>query len=95
MEPSRPESRIAIAFSGRVQGVGFRWWACLEARRLGIRGTVRNLPDGCVEVHAAGPAEDLAPFLQALRAGPPAAFVSGERSLPPAATLPHDFRVIR
>jgi acylphosphatase len=95
MEPNSSESRLAVELSGRVQGVGFRWWACREARRLGVRGTVRNLPNGCVEIQAAGSAHDLATFLEALRHGPPAALVSGERQLPPAAILPRDFRVVR
>jgi acylphosphatase len=94
MEPNQSESRLAVELSGRVQGVGYRWWACREERRLGIRGTVCNLPNGCVEVHAAGAPEDLATFIEVLRRGPPSALVSGERQLPPAAILPRDFRVI-
>ena len=45
--------------TGRVQGVGFRWWTRSLATRLGLSGTVANLPDGCVAVHARGPDDRL------------------------------------
>jgi acylphosphatase len=41
--------------SGRVQGVGFRWWTRAQAEQLGLVGTATNLPDGGVEVVAEGP----------------------------------------
>ncbi len=56
--------------AGRVQGVGFRWFTVRTAQRLGLRGSVRNLPDGRVEVLAAGPPETLRALDDALRAGP-------------------------
>jgi acylphosphatase len=67
--------RLHAVVRGRVQGVGFRYTTQSEARRLGLAGWVRNLVDGCVEVEAEGPAEDLATFLSFLRAGPPGAHV--------------------
>jgi len=60
---------------GRVQGVGFRYSAIREARRLAINGTVSNLPDGSVEVMAEGDADRLARFASWLRRGPPGAHV--------------------
>lgn len=55
---------------GRVQGVGFRWWTERKARSLGVKGTVRNCPDGSVEVMAEGADDAMADFDHALRSGP-------------------------
>jgi acylphosphatase len=55
---------------GRVQGVGFRWFVCESARELGLGGDVRNLPDGAVEVRAAGDAAALARLRHAVERGP-------------------------
>ncbi len=56
--------------SGRVQGVGFRWFVYREAERLGIVGWARNMPDGRVEVVGVGSPETIARFEAALRRGP-------------------------
>jgi len=61
---------------GHVQGVGFRWWTRSLALQHQIRGTVRNLPDGSVEVIAAGEEEALHDFRSLLHTGPPGARVS-------------------
>ncbi len=66
---------------GRVQGVGFRWWTRKTATALGLRGRVRNLADGSVEVRAAGPADAPNTLEAELRAGRgPAHVTSVERS---------------
>jgi acylphosphatase len=69
--------RLARRFiiSGRVQGVGFRWFAESAASREGLHGWVRNRPDGRVEALAEGEAEALERFERALRHGPNAARV--------------------
>jgi acylphosphatase len=69
--------RVARRFliTGRVQGVGFRWFAHAAADRDGLHGWVRNLPDGRVEAHAEGDADALERFERALRHGPPGARV--------------------
>ncbi|MCA0252575.1 MAG: acylphosphatase [Actinobacteria bacterium] len=46
--------RAIITVDGRVQGVGFRWWAMGEARELGLAGHASNLDDGTVEVDIQG-----------------------------------------
>lgn len=56
--------------SGRVQGVGFRYFTQDLAAREGLTGLVRNLPDGSVEVVAEGDAESLARLEAALWRGP-------------------------
>ncbi len=59
-----------VLVTGTVQGVGFRDHAERAARALGLRGYVRNLPDGRVEAVASGPQDRLARFLAELRRGP-------------------------
>ncbi|MBN2456567.1 MAG: acylphosphatase [Sedimentisphaerales bacterium] len=48
-----------IVFSGRVQGVGFRFTVLNVANRYGLTGQVRNMPDGSVEMVAQGRQEDI------------------------------------
>lgn len=69
--------RVARHFvvSGRVQGVGFRYFTQAVAQREGVHGWVRNLPDGRVEAAAEGEAEAIERFERALRHGPPGARV--------------------
>ncbi|HEY0514108.1 MAG TPA: acylphosphatase [Thermoanaerobaculia bacterium] len=71
--------RRAVRFwvSGRVQGVGFRWFTRKAAQELALSGRVRNLPDGRVEVEAAGEPGRLEAFRGRLRQGPPGARVTG------------------
>ncbi len=68
------EAHVLIV-SGRVQGVGFRWFTEREALKRNIRGFVRNLEDGRVEILAQGEASALAGFVDAIRRGPPASRV--------------------
>jgi len=75
-EPKQLRARVA----GRVQGVGFRYYAEREARRLGLTGWVRNLPDGAVEVLAEGDEESLQRMLSWLGEGPPSAAVDQVQS---------------
>ena len=55
---------------GRVQGVGYRYFAQRAAAELGLSGYARNLDDGRVEVYATGPEAKLSDFGGRLRQGP-------------------------
>ncbi len=67
--------RVRILVAGRVQGVFFRQSAVDEARRLGVRGWVRNVPDGRVEAEAEGEREHVEALLRWCGRGPPGALV--------------------
>jgi acylphosphatase len=64
-----------MLISGKVQGVSFRFYTQEQANRLKLRGFVRNLDDGRVEIVAAGEREDLENLLEWAKKGPPAARV--------------------
>lgn len=66
-----------VLVSGRVQGVGFRWFARERAQELGLAGWVRNLPDGKVELSLEGEESAVRAMLAWLAKGPPAARVTG------------------
>ena len=61
--------------TGRVQGVGFRFFTENQATRLGLSGYVKNCADGTVEAYAVGDAEALEEFKAALAEGPRSARV--------------------
>src|SRR4051812_48882283 len=67
-----PFMRVARRYliGGRVQGVGFRYFAEDVARRENVSGWVQNLPDGRVEAAAEGDAESVERFERAIRHGP-------------------------
>jgi acylphosphatase len=67
--------RWRIRITGRVQGVGFRWFTTRAAERLLVAGFVRNERDGSVVCEAEAAKTQLDAFVAALRRGPPAAHV--------------------
>jgi acylphosphatase len=67
--------RLEATVRGRVQGVGYRYFVLREATRAGLEGWVANRPDGAVECLVEGAAADVAGLLEALRDGPPGAYV--------------------
>lgn len=70
-----PHVRARIFVNGRVQGVAYRAFTQHEASRRGLRGGVRNLDDGRVEVEVEGPKGAVEVFMEVLRTGPPMARV--------------------
>ncbi|HXG66106.1 MAG TPA: acylphosphatase [Blastocatellia bacterium] len=71
---------------GRVQGVGFRYFALQAARRLGLVGIVKNMPDGTVEAVAEGAPAALDQFRSELERGPDYSHVTAvdEVEMPPS-----------
>ncbi len=88
---------IHLEVSGRVQGVGFRWYVMDRARELGLKGWVRNSPDGKVEIAACGTASALAELESAIRSGPSGAQVKNVSKLSPIAadSLESPFAIAR
>jgi acylphosphatase len=67
---SIPENRLHARVTGRVQGVGFRYFVMNAAVELGLTGWVRNRRDGSVEVVAEGDLDRLQDLVRALQKGP-------------------------
>lgn len=88
---------LHVRITGRVQGVGFRWFVRQRAKSLGVAGWALNRLDGSVEVAARGPEDALAAFRTSLHDGPAGARVDHLEDLPPVPddTLPDDFRIER
>lgn len=70
MTGARPSIARRAVVSGRVQGVGFRAFAQRAARETGVRGWVRNLPDGSVETAVEGEEKAVRDYLEKIRRGP-------------------------
>lgn len=77
-----------------MQGVGFRMWISRLASLLQISGTVRNRPDGAVEIHAKGSHEALDQLEEVLWRGPGAARVDSVREVPSPKELLPGFRIM-
>ena len=89
--------RLSATVTGRVQGVGFRWWVRSAADRMGLTGWVMNGEDErSVELVAEGPPASLDQLEQMLRRGPPGAVVDGiEATRSPASGSYQRFQITR
>lgn len=85
--------RVHVVVHGRVQAVGFRFGARVEAQRLGVSGWVRNRSDGAVEAEIEGEPAAVDRMLAWLDEGPPGADVSALTTTDLEPTDEHGFRV--
>lgn len=81
-----------ITIYGRVQGVGFRYYTKQKADLLGIRGFVKNKPDGSVYIEAEAGGDAMNEFLAFCRQGPPLARVI---NIEVSDTAPSDYKNFR
>ncbi len=89
---------MKLMISGRVQGVGFRYFTRLNANRLGLNGWVRNLENGNVEVLLQGPEGSVNEMLERLGQGPGSARVDQievEKKTEEPEERKSDFNVVR
>lgn len=93
MAEGDPLTRLHLVVRGRVQGVGFRWFARQTAQSLGLAGWVRNREDGTVEAEAQGTRAALDEFVRRLRAGNPAAAVDSIETRPADVRDETDFKI--
>jgi acylphosphatase len=89
--------RRRVIVRGRVQGVGFRWFVREHAQGLRLRGWVRNLPDGMVELEVEGPDDRVRELLAVVAEGPDGAVVAGveDQTDVDASELPNPFTIVR
>jgi acylphosphatase len=72
--------KVMNFYSGHVQGVGFRYAVKTITHGFEVTGTVRNLPDGRVELAAEGDSDELTAFLQAIRESDVGRFIRQEQA---------------
>ena len=95
LAPTPGLASLEVRVTGRVQGVGFRYFTLEVARRLDLAGYVMNTRDGGVRVYAEGPRESLEQFLRVLQQGPGGARVREVRTTWGSATGAHSTFTIR
>lgn len=86
--------RQRVIVHGRVQAVGFRFSARVEAQRLGVSGWIKNRSDGAVEAEIEGESAAVDAMLSWLDEGPPGADVSSMSTADLAPTGERGFRVV-
>jgi acylphosphatase len=69
--------KAEVIVQGVVQGVGYRFFVLNQARLYDVKGFVKNMPDGTVQVVAEGKKGMVKDFIERLRIGPLSAHVTG------------------
>jgi len=82
---------LRIKVTGRVQGVGYRYWIRHAARAKRVSGWIRNCQDGSVEGVFQGPKADVKAMLDICRDGPPRASITALTTEPGEYDGPADF----
>jgi len=93
MERADPLTRLYLRVTGRVQGVGFRWFIRERAEELGASGWARNLEDGSVEAEIEAGAATLAALVEIIRTEHPAARVDSVMTRPADVQGEKGFRI--
>src|SRR5262249_17047236 len=94
MSGESEERTVRVRIAGRVQGVGYRYWTEETARRLGLRGWVRNRRDGSVEALFSGATDAVAEMLRRSRQGPRAAEVASIEVMDEGGDAPDGFEML-
>ena len=95
MDSGGSKKRMRIVFSGRVQGVGFRYAVCRIAETFAVVGHVHNLPDGTVEVVTEGVEQELVDFLHGIKGARIGRYVAKEQvAWRPATNEFDEFRIL-
>lgn len=95
-EKAIPQKNMKLIVTGRVQGVGYRAWCKSTARKMDLKGWVRNLDNGSVEVVLTGGSEQVDMMTQKCHEGPMAAAVLMVRKTPIKSAPPaglNDFEI--
>ena len=96
IDSSGERARVHLIIRGRVQGVYYRASMLQEARKLGLKGWVRNCADGSVEAIAEGRRDQLEKLISWCWQGPPGAAVAGiDPQWHPAQNSERDFAIKR
>lgn len=87
--------RTRLVISGRVQGVGFRYWAHQQATRIGLSGWVKNQYDSTVECECQGEEHQIEEFISSCSGGPARSSVTNisQQSLPVITDAPKLFQI--
>jgi acylphosphatase len=75
-DKSQEMANAHLVVTGYVQGVGFRWWVMRKAQEHGLKGYVRNLYDGDVELEVEGLRGMIVDFIKEVKVGPSSASVT-------------------